>query len=141
MRKQIPTSQLLALLDSMPEAPVKHNPSAAEVKLYIESSKIQLGESWVPAYVIYNHYANWKAGVKPLHNTTFFKEFRKTFPGKRRMAYNYYKTDYKSFGLTEEQYNTLMTEVDNAEKERNRANSKKQYEKNKKKSAKVSRSS
>lgn len=120
MRKQIPTSKLLDLLDSLPEAPIKVNHKAAEVQKYIEFNNIQSGDSWLPAYFIYNHYSNWKSGGTLLKNSPFFKEFRKTFPAKKRIKYNYYQADYKSFGLTEEQYNTLMTEVDNAEKETNK---------------------
>lgn len=136
MRKVIPTNQLLAILDSLPDRPVKKSPTADEVGRYVDFYQLKSSTTWLPAHTIYNHYLNWRAGGKALSNAVFFKEFRKTFPGKKRLIYNYYQTDHKAFGLTDEQYQTLMTEVDSAEKERNRKNFQRysQEKKDKKKS-------
>jgi hypothetical protein len=134
-KKEISTDKLLQILEQIPKnrIQVSKSPSAEQIRQYVNFYNIQPGDFWIPSYIIYNHYLNWCKEHKPFNDRIFFREFKKYFARKREFLFPFYKVSLESLGLSYVDYEKIMVEVRDAQKETNRRNNKKHRENKKNK--------
>jgi hypothetical protein len=132
-KKEIPTDQLLSILETMPKVKVSNSPSAQEIRQYINFYKITPGDYFVPSFIIYKHYVNWCQDRKAYDDRIFFREFNKYFERKREFLYPFYKVNLESIGLSYTEYERIMQEVRDVQKETNKRNNKRHRENKKNK--------
>jgi hypothetical protein len=116
-KKNISTDELISILDTLPKTRKSNTLSAKEVENYIKYYNITSGEYFVPAFVIYEHYLNWCHTNTPFNKKIFFKHFSTYFEKKLEFMYSFYKINLESIGLTYEQYEQIILEVKDAQKE------------------------